>query len=35
MELEDSQGTIGGRIVDPKGDSNSTEKPTESTNLDP
>ena len=35
MELRDSYGRIGGRIVGLKGDRNSTERPTESTNLDP
>jgi hypothetical protein len=35
MELRDSYGRIGGRIVVPKGDRNSTGRPTESANLDP
>ena len=35
MELGDSYGRIGGRIVGPEGDTNSTGIPTESTNLDP
>jgi hypothetical protein len=34
MELRDSYGRIGGRTVGPKGDRNSTGKPTESVNLD-
>jgi hypothetical protein len=34
MELGDSYGRIGGRIVGPEGDRNSTGRPTESTNLD-
>jgi hypothetical protein len=33
VELEDSNGRIRGRIVDPEGDRNSTGRPTESTNL--
>jgi hypothetical protein len=35
MELVDFYRRIGGRIVGPKGDENSTGRPTESTNLDP
>jgi hypothetical protein len=35
MELGDSYGRIGKRIAGPKGDRNSTERPMESTNLDP
>jgi hypothetical protein len=35
MNLGDSYGRIGGNIWDPKGGKNSTERPTESTNLDP
>jgi hypothetical protein len=34
LELGDSYGRIGGRIASPKGDRNSTGRPTESTNLD-
>jgi hypothetical protein len=34
MELGDAYGKIGGRIEGPKGDKNSTERPTDSTNLD-
>ena len=34
MELGDSYGRIGGRIVGPKGDRNLTGRPTEPTNLD-
>jgi hypothetical protein len=34
-ELGNSYRRIGGRIVGPEGDRNSTERPTESTNLDP
>ena len=35
MELGDSYVRTGDRIVGPKGDRNSTRRPTESTNLDP
>jgi len=35
MELGNSYGRIGGRIVGPEGDRNSTGRPTETTNLDP
>jgi hypothetical protein len=35
MELGNSYGRIEGRIAVPKGDRNSTERPIESTNLDP
>jgi hypothetical protein len=35
VELGYSYGRIGGRIAGPKGDKNSTRRPTESTNLDP
>jgi hypothetical protein len=35
MELGDAYGRTGGRIAEPKGDRNSTGKPTELTNLDP
>jgi hypothetical protein len=35
IELEDSYGRTGERIVGPEGDRNSTGRPTESTNLDP
>jgi hypothetical protein len=35
MELGDSYGRIGGRIVGSEGDRNSTGRPTESTNLYP
>jgi hypothetical protein len=35
MELGDSYGRIGRRVAGPKGDRNSTGRPTESTNLDP
>jgi hypothetical protein len=35
MELGDSYGRIEGRIIGPRGNRNSTERPTESTNLDP
>jgi hypothetical protein len=35
MELGDSYGSIGGRIIGPKGDSNCTARPTEATNLVP
>jgi hypothetical protein len=35
MELGDSYGRLGGRIVGPEGDRNSTGKPTESTNQGP
>ena len=34
MELGDSYGKVGKRIVGPEGDRNSTGRPTESTNLD-
>lgn len=34
MELGDSYGRVGGRIMGPKGDGNSKGRPTESTNLD-
>ena len=34
MELGDSYGRVGVRIVSPEGDRNSTERPTELTNLD-
>jgi hypothetical protein len=35
MKLGDSYGRIGGRIMDPEGDRNSTGRLRESTNLDP
>jgi len=35
MKLGDPYGRIGGRIAGPQGDRNSTERPTQSTNLDP
>jgi hypothetical protein len=35
MELGDSYGRIGERIAGPKGERNSTERPIQSTNLDP
>jgi hypothetical protein len=35
MELRNSYGRVGGRIAGPEGDSNSTGRSTESTNLDP
>jgi hypothetical protein len=35
IELGNSYGRVGGRILDSEGDKNSTERPTESTNLDP
>jgi hypothetical protein len=35
MELEDSCGRLGGKIVGPEGDRNSTKRPTESINLEP
>ena len=35
VELGDAYGRIGGRIMGPGGDRNSTGRPTKSTNLDP
>jgi len=35
MNVRDSYGRVRGRIEGPKGDRNSTEKPTESTHLNP
>ena len=35
MELGDSYGRVGGRIMGPEGDRNSTGRSSESTNLDP
>jgi hypothetical protein len=34
MNLRDSYGRVGGKIEGPGGDRNSTERPTESTNLE-
>jgi hypothetical protein len=35
MKVREPYGRVGGRIVGPEGDRNTTGRPTESTNLDP